>query len=1036
MQISISNLTSAAILDASPVSTTVVDAEGTVVYVNEAFLERAGEVRGETVRREDRIGGSVWAFTEHDRRKWMEIYERVLKQGESVSLEEVRSRLPDREVYTDVQLRPITREDGEVLGAVITRRDVTDRVNARRAEQRSAALDRARVLVYEMRSTEDAPKVLTSVYECLRDAGMMFDGCSVQIVQEGGGTYGSSPLDPEWVHIRVDRPLAGSLIYEAWRDQQVIYQEDLDAEDRYDDARNRTEERLGRPIRSVLTVPFSYGAITVDSVEPNAFSERDIDLLKQFSEVLSAAYVRFEDVRKLGESLGRLLALQEIDRAILAAQAPEEIAGSVLRLVRGTVHAVWGGLVLLDLEAGNGGVLTAEIDEEIGLGIDGSMLKDAFDADDEVQAGRVQVIHDTSTFPEPSPIIERLRSEEIRSFMGAPLVVQDQVFGVLYLGTKIPGVFAEEHVGAAREVAGQLAIACRQARLREQLQRVAALDRVRLSVYEMQSTADAPKVLISVYEGLQDVGVTFDACSVQIVQEERGIYESYIFDTERVHIRVEGSLEGSTVYEAWRNGKAIHREDLTVEDRSGKRDVIQERYGKPVRSVLDVPFSQGTLAINRVEPKSFSKKDVGILEQFAGVLSEAYARFDDVQKIERSAERLRILREIDQAILVARSPAAIAQEVLRHVRKLVYSMWACVMWFDAEEDEGVLLATDMNGESDLRLDASEVRESLRTGEVQIVEDTAALPDPSSMAQRLREEGIQSYIAIPIGIQDQVLGALYLGAETPRTFISEHVEIAKEVADQLAIASQQARLREQLVHHAEELEHRVADRTEELEGFAYSVSHDLRAPLRAMQGFSTALLEDYAEHLDETGQEYTRRVVAAAARMDLLIQDLLAYSRLSRAEIQLAPICLERVVEDVLVQLEAEIQESGARVTVEGALGEVLGHRVTLVQVLGNLLGNAVKFARPDASPEVRVCAETGEGRTRLWMEDNGIGIDTEHQERIFRVFERLHGVETYPGTGIGLAIVKKGMDRMEGEVGVESEVGVGSRFWIELPGVG
>lgn len=239
---------------------------------------------------------------------------------------------------------------------------------------------------------------------------------------------------------------------------------------------------------------------------------------------------------------------------------------------------------------------------------------------------------------------------------------------------------------------------------------------------------------------------------------------------------------------------------------------------------------------------------------------------------------------------------------------------------------------------------------------------------------------------------------------------------------------------------ETLEKRVAERTikleeanQELEAFSYSVSHDLRAPLRAMQGFSQALMEDYAEQFDSVGQEYARRIVAAAGRMELLIQDLLAYSRLSRAELQLRLVDLESVIEDVMTQLEVELREKQAEVVIEEPLPQVMGHRITLVQVVVNLLANAIKFVATGVKSKVRVYADERGSWVRLWIEDNGIGIAPDHQERIFRVFERLHGIETYPGTGIGLAIVRKGVERMGGRVGVESQLGQGSRFWVELP---
>ncbi|NEU75762.1 PAS domain-containing protein [Hassallia byssoidea VB512170] len=238
---------------------------------------------------------------------------------------------------------------------------------------------------------------------------------------------------------------------------------------------------------------------------------------------------------------------------------------------------------------------------------------------------------------------------------------------------------------------------------------------------------------------------------------------------------------------------------------------------------------------------------------------------------------------------------------------------------------------------------------------------------------------------------------------------------------------------------ETLEQRVLERTtqleeanEELQAFAYSVSHDLRAPLRAMQGFAEALLEDYEDILDELGKEYATRIVTSAQRLENLIQDLLAYSRLSRSDLQLKVIDLTTIMSEAMTQLEAEIEQTQAQVNIQSPLPKAIAHRATLVQVITNLLTNAMKFVDDGVSPQIKVWAEIHGECVRLWVEDNGIGIAREHQKRIFRVFERLHGMETYPGTGIGLAIVRKGIDRMGGCVGVESQLGQGSRFWIEL----
>jgi signal transduction histidine kinase len=238
----------------------------------------------------------------------------------------------------------------------------------------------------------------------------------------------------------------------------------------------------------------------------------------------------------------------------------------------------------------------------------------------------------------------------------------------------------------------------------------------------------------------------------------------------------------------------------------------------------------------------------------------------------------------------------------------------------------------------------------------------------------------------------------------------------------------------------ELEQRVRERTaqleaalNDLEGFAYSVAHDLRAPVRSLQSFAELLATDYGPGLDATAQDYLQRISRNAGRMEVLIQDLLAYSRLSRPDIPRAPVALAAVVQTALDELAGTIQATRASVTVEAPLPTVLGQQTMLVQILVNLLANALKFVAPGRTPAVRVHTESRDCMVRVWVEDHGVGIPLEHQDRIFRPFERLHTGDQYAGTGIGLAIVRRSVERLGGHVGVESAPGQGSRYWCELP---
>jgi light-regulated signal transduction histidine kinase (bacteriophytochrome) len=229
-----------------------------------------------------------------------------------------------------------------------------------------------------------------------------------------------------------------------------------------------------------------------------------------------------------------------------------------------------------------------------------------------------------------------------------------------------------------------------------------------------------------------------------------------------------------------------------------------------------------------------------------------------------------------------------------------------------------------------------------------------------------------------------------------------------------------------------LKRRVEELDAELAQLSYAISHDLRAPLRAVSGFAQALVEDHAPHLDPTGQDYTRRIMAAAKRMDGMIEGLLLYSRLTRAEISLSTVALEPAVAEALKKLG----DLDADISVESPMPEVVAHRASLVDAVAQLVGNAVKFVDSSRRPVVRLRAESrGDDRVRLWVEDNGIGIAESNFERVFGVFERLHKPDQYPGAGMGLALVRRAASRMNGQAGVESVVGEGSKFWLELPGV-
>lgn len=236
-----------------------------------------------------------------------------------------------------------------------------------------------------------------------------------------------------------------------------------------------------------------------------------------------------------------------------------------------------------------------------------------------------------------------------------------------------------------------------------------------------------------------------------------------------------------------------------------------------------------------------------------------------------------------------------------------------------------------------------------------------------------------------------------------------------------------------------LEQRVEQRTSELrqanddlEAYARTVAHDLRAPLRAMYGFASALREDFHDRLDADGLQYVDWIESSAQRMDHMIQDLLAYSMVCSTQLHLEPVDLDDAVDQALEQHVHKTGGQQVEISVKRPLGRGIAHLPMLVQVIGNLVSNAVKFV--DSERPAKVCIESvRSGNTiRLLIKDNGIGIDEQHTERIFNVFERLHDNSEYSGTGIGLAVVRRAIESMNGRIGVQSTVGQGSQFWFQL----
>lgn len=411
---------------------------------------------------------------------------------------------------------------------------------------------------------------------------------------------------------------------------------------------------------------------------------------------------------------------------------------------------------------------------------------------------------------------------------------------------------------------------------------------------------------------------------------------------------------------------------------------------------------------------------------------------------ERYEERLVALHDIDKAILRAASPEEVVRSALGSLRRGVGCERAELLLFEPGQEEARALICDEAQpellEERLPLLAPLQGEDPGKGGPK---DLAGLPESLRQAHPflgLLERGLRYEVRLPLRSLDRQLGSLGLISARPETLDGRSVQVAREVAAQVSIALEQTRLRERLQGEAERLEQQVRARTaelneanSELEAFSYSVSHDLRAPLRAIDGFSQAVEDDTGNVLTPRSQRFFQKVKAASGRMAELIDGLLNLSRLSRADVLREPVDLSRLATEAIAELKAQEPGRHVEVSIQPGLSAVGDHRLLRV-LFDNLLGNAWKFSSHQPDARIAVACTHQPEETVFSISDNGAGFDMAYAQKLFSPFQRMHSDREFPGTGIGLATVHRIVRRHGGRIWAESRVGEGATLFFTLGG--
>jgi signal transduction histidine kinase/CheY-like chemotaxis protein len=412
-------------------------------------------------------------------------------------------------------------------------------------------------------------------------------------------------------------------------------------------------------------------------------------------------------------------------------------------------------------------------------------------------------------------------------------------------------------------------------------------------------------------------------------------------------------------------------------------------------------------------------------------------------------QRLEALRSLDAGILAARSPGEIARIALTVLKKLVHYWGASVVTLGEEGSDPVLLEATRGPDNvpyapvdgfTLASFGLVDEQALRRGELYYVEDVDKAPEMPAVALRLRRDGLRSYLRIPLTVEGKLVGALSLASDQPDYFSPDQISFATSVADRLGMAVQQALLREQIAAQAAELERRVIERTaqlqavnDDLKSFTYTVSHDLRAPLRAINGFAHMFEAEFGGQLGEDAAQLLMRIRGAGQRMDALVEDLLKFAQVGTASLRRAPVDMTQLAREAWTEIGAS---SKFRFDL-GPLPQALADRSLLKQVWVNLLSNACKYSGKVEEPRVEVWADVDNGGAPVYsVRDNGAGFDMQYYERLWGVFQRLHSESEFPGTGVGLATVQRVIARHGGRVWAQSSPGAGATFHFTLGATG
>jgi PAS domain S-box-containing protein len=628
-----------------------------------------------------------------------------------------------------------------------------------------------------------------------------------------------------------------------------------------------------------------------------------------------------------------------------------------------------------------------------------------------LRTGEVQRCDDTSSDRRVDPDVARRLG--VGSLVAVPLKAEGRVLGVLKVVAARPHAFGDRDVRALRLMAGLMGTALdhaaflesRQARLEERTQ-------------ALQESEQRFKQLVDhAQEGI-------------CVLDER---DQTTYINQRLADLLacpKGEILGRPLYDF-----------IDQPARAAARDVLARRdNGAGARTDLRFRRGDGEDLWAIVSASPLVRRD-GARVGTVAMITDVTERRRTEERLRRSAERLAMLHDVDQAVLAGRAPADIGGVVLARLRRVVPYRRAEVVVFDSDRNEAVRLAAVEGGEplaaTRLPLDTYGAPDERRRGVVQCIPDLGAVESPSPRLRRLLDRGARSFISAPLLVEGQAVGELTLTSHTPGAFGAEEREIVQEITAPLAVAVQQTRLREELAVRSSEHERRLAERgaalrdlSGDLDALIGGLAHEVRGPLRQLDGYAALLLEPRPAH-EPAPRHAADRIRSAVARLAAIVDALVQVARVGRHDLMRTPVALAELAGEAVAQAESRLQGRAVEWRVAD-LPTVHADPSLLRLALSHLVSNAVKFTAGRPNVRIEVLPVVHDGEAGLAVRDNGVGFEPGDAGRLFGLFERLHPHDQFEGSGLGLALVRRVVEKHGGQVWAEGRPGAGATFYLTL----